>query len=1301
MKKLFIVTVSLVVTIVTLLFFILNSTYLFDKILKSIAPKYNISYKSISGNVIDGISVEDIRYKENSLIKTLKIKINTYALLRGSITVSKFHIKDLNTTAIGKLADDFASTNSTKDTTKKSQGLPTIPLILEIRDIYISLLPFRYQTFDIKKEILSIELIRYTPILGIRIKGLKEIADTNIGRLKIEGGYNNQDIELNSVELADINIDTIMLLGKSTKTKDTNNTQSSSNSNQNSNSPYQNLLPKSLVIDSIKADILPYRYKKLYAKEILVNGKELNIDLKSKKIISGIIVLDLLSNLGRAKFNILEDGGNLRVKELSVTDVYVSTILNMLKKNSSDRGNNTAQKTTTETNTTNTKIPFLPPKLGIDSINIELKPDMVEGIKYTQARLNLKDILIDFKDKSITGRLFQTKLNSNIAKVDMEASLDRDTLNINNIDISNIDTDAIIKLLDKNSSKTKNSSRKDDEKRVKNSYALPPFAPHNISVKSMNIGVKPTKTDIIDIKGLNLFGKDILFDIQKAGFKRGDLNLKIDSNITKVSIKAKLKRLSLTIPNDGKSKIYIKQSLYDRYNIPLNSKGLGLIGVTGNIDKKSATIKLWTRGKNILKNSDKNSSFNIDIKLSQLLIHYKYKNSQFKIVNKTELSTPYTPKTILTATATGSTKDINSIRWYGNILIPAIKQLPKDIKSFVTPVKIDFKGTAKKILAKLHTPKIDGSFASKDMKKGILKIYTPKYIKLSRYLKKLPKKLKTSKVKIKAVIPIDFKNTKDLQADIKVISNLANIDSTVAYKEGLKLKSKMTLPKNSLLKSFDKNINFDAITPLDVDITQTKEKKTDKIYIKVGSRIFKSGISYNIKSGDITGQINLADTKIDILGNSNKKVYAKLKSKSLQELIKSVSKVYKIKNPPSIGGDLAVNIEMDRESNTTTLKLDSKKLVTDTKGSSKPIKDIHLSLGFDGSRGLLLIKNYSAILSDIKIFANKESKIAIGKERVDIKEFWINDTLKINGEYDIKNAKGIIYAKSNKFHIEHENANIDVSIDSTTKIDKQKIDSRGKVVILGGKVYYNISKKRYATDDDIIIVQHMKKKQDSFFEKNVQLSYYIESKKPLLFKQKNVNIKLKPQLSIIKSYLSPLQMTGSIDLLKGGYYKFENKKFVLKKSAIYFTGNPTAPMLNIRLEYRRYGTVIWITVSGLATEPALNFSSSPSMTRDQILSFILFDNKNSSSNSENMLSMVGSGLAKSILGNLGLKVDTLVLSQNGFEIGKKISDKISVIYDQEDESKIIIRIEHSSKVETDISVGQDSQSVDIIYRREF
>jgi autotransporter translocation and assembly factor TamB len=108
------------------------------------------------------------------------------------------------------------------------------------------------------------------------------------------------------------------------------------------------------------------------------------------------------------------------------------------------------------------------------------------------------------------------------------------------------------------------------------------------------------------------------------------------------------------------------------------------------------------------------------------------------------------------------------------------------------------------------------------------------------------------------------------------------------------------------------------------------------------------------------------------------------------------------------------------------------------------------------------------------------------------------------------------------------------------------------------------------------------------------------------------------------------------------------------------------------------------------------------MSRDQILSFILFDTVDSGENAGNMLSMVGGGIAKSILGNIGLKVDTLVLTQEGFEVGKKITDKITVLYDQkEKDPKVIVRIQHSKRTETDISIGSESQSVDIIYKKEF
>ena len=350
----------------------------------------------------------------------------------------------------------------------------------------------------------------------------------------------------------------------------------------------------------------------------------------------------------------------------------------------------------------------------------------------------------------------------------------------------------------------------------------------------------------------------------------------------------------------------------------------------------------------------------------------------------------------------------------------------------------------------------------------------------------------------------------------------------------------------------------------------------------------------------------------------------------------------------------------------------------------------------------VIINRYSLETAGMKIFATKPSRVKMTKDRIVLEALWVNDSLKITGQYDLKSKRGEIVAKAPSFKVVHENANLEASIDLTAKIIGEKVDAKGTIMILGGKVMYNMQSKHYATDEDIVIVQHQKKNEESFFRKNVQITLYIKTKKPLLFKQKDVYVEISPHLSIIKPYNADLQLLGSVRLAKNGYYIFEGKKFVLEESSINFTGKPTQPLLDISLVYRRYSKTIYIGVNGLATEPNLNFSSDPYMTRSQILSFILFDTEDSAEDAGEMMSMVGGGIAKSILGNMGLKVDTLVVTSSGFEVGKKITDKITILYDQrEDEPKVIVRIKHSRRTETDISIGSESQSVDIIYKKEF
>jgi translocation and assembly module TamB len=235
----------------------------------------------------------------------------------------------------------------------------------------------------------------------------------------------------------------------------------------------------------------------------------------------------------------------------------------------------------------------------------------------------------------------------------------------------------------------------------------------------------------------------------------------------------------------------------------------------------------------------------------------------------------------------------------------------------------------------------------------------------------------------------------------------------------------------------------------------------------------------------------------------------------------------------------------------------------------------------------------------------------------------------------------------------------------------------------------------------VVIVQRQQKgKKSDDFKKNIKIYLLLSTKKALLFKNRDLKVELSPELSISKEYNGDLQILGSVNLKRGGYYRFENKKFVLQKSSVYFTGRPDNPILNIHLLLNRYNRRVKIYVAGEISEPSLNFSSEPVMSREQILSFILFDDENAV-NSSSMVSALGGALAKSILRNIGIKIDSMVIKSGGFEIGKKISKKVTIIYDQSDRPKAILRIEHSNRLETDISVGEESQSVDITYKKEF
>ena len=110
------------------------------------------------------------------------------------------------------------------------------------------------------------------------------------------------------------------------------------------------------------------------------------------------------------------------------------------------------------------------------------------------------------------------------------------------------------------------------------------------------------------------------------------------------------------------------------------------------------------------------------------------------------------------------------------------------------------------------------------------------------------------------------------------------------------------------------------------------------------------------------------------------------------------------------------------------------------------------------------------------------------------------------------------------------------------------------------------------------------------------------------------------------------------------------------------------------------------------------------MKKEEILSLILFDTIEGAgtNNGDDMMKMMGGAMAKSALNDLGVKIDHLVLGEgNSVEVGKKLTDKITIIYVNDTVASVKLKYEHGKNTESIIGMSEESQSYDIIYKLDF
>lgn len=604
-------------------------------------------------------------------------------------------------------------------------------------------------------------------------------------------------------------------------------------------------------------------------------------------------------------------------------------------------------------------------------------------------------------------------------------------------------------------------------------------------------------------------------------------------------------------------------------------------------------------------------------------------------------------------------------------------------EDFYKNIDITFSGDLNKIEGKIENKKLSANFFIKD-KRFLLKMQK---LYVNDIFKKIPNSLNDGYF----TLNIDGDFERILRFNFNLLSNIVNIDGEYKNK---RITAKIDLPKKSVL-NIDKKL-----FPIQTKIALEKEIAADIKNSYFIAKVF-------IKNSTVKSNIDISKSAyIEIDGDLKHIINAKIDIYSLNDLKNIVSSFYKL---PKFNADaeLHLKISFDLKNMSYSGKINSPWIWYEYK------KYNYLALTFfethfHGNMKNFVLDYYAAVFPNHGFYATKNSKFLIFKDRLEVKEFWIEDKIKIEGFYSFDNfGKFLINCKNYRYSSIEGTATVDSEIN--IDINGKKISAEGEIVLNSAKIFYNPRKIKTVEDEDIIIVdKETEYEKSQFFKENVALNIHIYSKKPILYSIKDLFATLKPDITVYKEYQKDLQILGQILVLKGKY-NFNGKIFAIKKSEIDFYGPPTNPFLNILVEHEKDEYIIYIKISGDLKNPIILFESEPYLSQNDILSMILFDSKLSSllfktAGGDKLTGIFSNFFVKDLAQSFGLKLDKFSLitsgSRIGFEIGKKIADKITILYKNDQISTVIIRYKISKRLQSEVTISPEKNAIDLFYKIE-
>ena len=920
--------------------------------------------------------------------------------------------------------------------------------------------------------------------------------------------------------------------------------------------------------------------------------------------------------------------------------------------------------------------------IGVEHALIDIEPFVEQRIGISNIALKLKDM--QYESDSVSVDTLGLEIDSNVTDIRLHASLKEGRVIVKELTLKDVDTLALetIFLSDSNESDIVASTEDNSTK----TEPINPLIPKWVVIEKLETNILPRVYETVELNHLLLTVNNALFDVQNLVLQKGNLELKGSTNLSDISYITKAKENHLI----GQVQLRPTKELFELYALPVRKEAIGDIVIDVNASEERVVANMSKTMKQLLKGEK--DDFNLDIDSLKSRVVYEINDGVMKADTKVMLSTPYAKDVLVTNLFTMD----ENISYSGEI---HAKQIIGVEPKFVKPLnnlQLKYQGDTQSINTEIESDNLQGTLTSSDFKKADLHLESREAIVLNELIE-LPPELNQTKVNVVIDIPIHFDTNTSLVAYAKISSNVLNVDANISYEDILQVKSVSTIPEESLLRSYSKELKWDSLNPIRIDANLIDDS-IDAI-LTAGTLAAKA--SYALESKKVDGKLTLAGLHADISGIADQNLSIHTKINSMQSLIESLKSIYTFADVPVVNGSADISVEVSELKRVDIVFKSPKIIYHADRKTAHPLTDMDFEINMDDSK--MVLEHYRVTYDTHKFFSTKPSTVSFSDDTVSLTPLWINDQLEIVGEYNIKTKQGTIDTQAKNLHTVHEMIDLDSNIDIKTVLDANSTSVNGEVVLLDGMVHYDTSRRTFASDSDILIVQDMKEKKERPFMDTLSASIHIKTENPLVYKEGNIDTKANVDLLAYKAEYGEFQLVGTVELLEGGHYIYEGKKFVLDKSHIYFTGNPNEPLIDGSVKYRSANYYITITATGSMATPKLDFSSKPSLTKEQILSVILFDSQaGAKANSgDDMMKMMGGAMARSALSDMGIAFDHLVLGEgNSLEVGKKLTEKILVILNTIT-AQVKLKYLHTEHVESVVGFGAESQSYDIIYTKDY